>query len=158
MRTLSIFATVLLSLVLAAPTAQARTVTGGWEVEYDGDGACMMSSVYDAGGGYQAAVVIGIGNNGLALSFVSERWNMKRGAVFNVDMTIDRSWQQRVKVKAEDTDTLLILFDYSRSLLNTIADGNKITLNDGNESWSFTLHGTQAAVPQLIACAKRYVW
>lgn len=149
--------TALLSLFLAAP-AQARVTAGGWEVEYDGDGACMMSSAYDAGGGQRAAVVIGIGGNGLAVSFVSERWNMKPGAVFKVKMTIDRSWQQTVKVKAEDAETLLILFDYSRSLLDTIAAGRKIALDDGNESWSFTLNGTQAAVPRLIECAKRHIW
>lgn len=147
----------LLSLGVAGP-AGAAVSAGGWEVEYDNDGTCMMSSVYDAGGGKQAAVVIGIGGKNLALSFVSERWNMKPGAVFKVKMTIDRSWEQTVKVQASDSNTLLIIFDYSRDLLDTIAAGNKINLDDGNEKWGFTLNGTQAAVPQLITCAKKHVW
>lgn len=157
MRLQSMFVAALLSLCIVGP-AQASVSAGGWEVEYDGDGACMMSSTYDAGGGYQAAVVIGIGGRGLALSFVSERWDMKPGATFKVKMTIDRTWEQTVNVQAKDKDTLLIMFNYSRSLLDTIAAGNKIHLNDGNQTWSFTLNGTQAAVPRLIECAKRHIW
>lgn len=143
---------------LACAPAQAQVMSGGWEVEFDGRGTCLMATEYDAGSGFKAAVAIGISSDSLILSFVSERWNMKAGNVFKVNMTIDRSWEQAVKVKAEDNQTLVILFDYSPDLLDTIARGNKIVLDDGRESWSFTLHGTQKAVPTLLQCARRHVW
>jgi hypothetical protein len=149
-----------LAATLAVPSmvaAQSKHVAG-WEVEFDGQGSCMMSSEYNAGDGYEAAVIFGINDEGLMLVFASERWDMPPDGVHNLHLQVDRTWDQWVKARTHDAQTLSVQFEYSQFLLERLARGNKIYLSDGEEKWNFTLHGTMAAIPYLVGCAEQYVW
>lgn len=138
--------------------ASAQVDIGTWRVEFDGQNTCMMTSEYNAGNGFQAAVSIGVFQGGTAVAFVSERWQMTPGETANIRMRVDNIWDQRVNVEAKDAQTLLVLFTQSGGLLEAIARGNRIYLHDGNEGWNFTLHGTARAIPNLMACARRHVY
>ena len=116
--------------------------TGSW--------ICFVSAPYHSG----ITLRIGRASDGYSLYFAKPEWSLEKGAVYEVDLSIDRLWRAHLEGVAAN-EAIRVPLGLDAEALNALRLGSVLTMAAQAETFRFELKREAATLDRLEDCFRR---
>lgn len=134
----------------------AKDTIIGWKLARDDVGLCIIASEYRVGShpDVESAIAMAATDDltRFQISFLRTDYDLTLGAVYEVDLSIDRRWRGIGSVEIIAPTMFNLTLPLTPDFLEALMRGATLQVHGRRSTVSITLMGTRHAVPALIAC------